>query len=113
MGGVNWIDLAQDRDTLGCCEQGVQLAGPIKLREFLYWLRNSASWSYVYLGVYNLSLWLVGHNIMISFNGSNYINYINCNYVNVACLLTDKVADPGNLNHYFNSWFMYFSMYLQ
>jgi hypothetical protein len=50
---------------------------------------------------------------MISFNGSNYINYINCNYVNVACLLTDKVADPGNLNNYFNSWFMYFSMYLQ
>jgi hypothetical protein len=34
-GGMEWIDMAQDRDVVGCCENGNEPSGPIKCGEFL------------------------------------------------------------------------------
>jgi hypothetical protein len=39
-GGVEWIDLAQDRDQWMTCEQGNKPFGCIKMGEVLGWLHN-------------------------------------------------------------------------
>jgi hypothetical protein len=40
-GGMDWIDLAQDRDQWeGSCEQGNEPSGSIKCWEVLEWLHN-------------------------------------------------------------------------
>jgi hypothetical protein len=54
MGGMDWINLAEDRDRWGggSCKWGNKPLGSIKCREFLEWLRmfqllrkGSAPWS--------------------------------------------------------------------
>jgi len=35
VGGVNWIHLAQGRETVGSCEHGNDPLGPIKIVNFL------------------------------------------------------------------------------
>ena len=34
-GGIDWIELAQDREVEGTCECGNEFSGSIKCREFL------------------------------------------------------------------------------
>jgi hypothetical protein len=39
--GVEWIDMAQDRDQWGCsCEHGIEPSGSIKCWEVLEWLHS-------------------------------------------------------------------------
>ena len=40
-GGMDWIDLVQDRDRWRACECGNEPAGSIKCGEFLDWLKAS------------------------------------------------------------------------
>jgi hypothetical protein len=39
MGGMDWLDLAQDGQVVGSCECGNEPSGCIKCEEFLDWLR--------------------------------------------------------------------------
>jgi hypothetical protein len=39
MGGVDWIDLAQEGQVVGSCGCSNETSGSIKCREFLEWLR--------------------------------------------------------------------------
>jgi hypothetical protein len=48
-GGMDWIDLAQDRDQWRApCEHGNEPSGSIKCREILKWLRN---WQFLKKGL--------------------------------------------------------------
>jgi hypothetical protein len=40
-GGMDWIELAQDRQLTGICECGNELSGSIKCLEFLDYLQTS------------------------------------------------------------------------
>jgi hypothetical protein len=40
MWGMDWIDLAQDRQVVGTCECGDEVSGSIKCGEFLDWLQT-------------------------------------------------------------------------
>jgi hypothetical protein len=39
-GGMDWIELAQDRQVAGTCEYGNEPSGSIKCGEFLDWLQT-------------------------------------------------------------------------
>ena len=41
VGGMDWVELAEDGQVAGTCECGNELSGSIKCGEFLDWLRNS------------------------------------------------------------------------
>jgi hypothetical protein len=38
--GVDWIDIAQDRDVEGFCEHGIEPSSSIKCWEVVEWLHN-------------------------------------------------------------------------
>jgi hypothetical protein len=65
----------------------------------------------MYLGVCK-SLLLVSRPLYNRVVSCHENNYVNCNVINVTCLVTAKFAYAVNLNNYFNLYSGYFSKYL-